>query len=220
MAATAVFFQIYIPTGTGGSASILPIRSLSLARAFRPASHRQGLAGLADSRMPGIWIAPLGGHSAVHPSRLGVVRLDRLGLHQQRARLAGAALLRRDRCADHPPGAAARLEFLLKTLAASGAAIALLDIGIAVAARLGIDLVRRPRRSQDFRVVAESNAFAFMLVLVLAALQSLCASHCGQRGTDGGGAGGSGSPARARASWRSPSLSPRHCCWAWRCGRC
>jgi O-antigen ligase len=61
------------------------------------------------------------------------------------------------------------LEFLLRTLAASGAAIALLEIGFTAAARMGFGLAGNLVEPRISGLSQNPNAFAFMLLLVLAA---------------------------------------------------
>src|SRR4029079_9599374 len=65
------------------------------------------------------------------------------------------------------------LELLLKTFVASGAAIALIDLACAVPARMGIVVVQGFVDPRTYRLSPDANAFAFMLVLVLAGVLAL-----------------------------------------------
>jgi hypothetical protein len=174
MAVTAVFFQIYIPSGNG-QISVNLADPLVILGAGLFALHHIG-KGWPAWRVPGtgIWIAAA---SAV--ILLSLVRgwvsfgwTDWAFINKGLGWLVllcygttGALITRRA----HERG----LEFLLKTFVASGAAIAVIDIACAVPARMGMVL---PPGFVDPRLSGLSqnpNAFAFMLVLVLAGVLAL-----------------------------------------------
>jgi O-antigen ligase len=170
MAATAVFFQIYIPTGSG-RISVNLADPVVILGASLLVLHHFG-KGWPAWRIPhlGIWIAAsstvillsvLHGWASFGWTDWAFVNKGLGWLMLLCYGATGALIVGRAQQRG--------LEFLLKTLATSGAAIALLEIGFTVAVRAGIDLSGAFVEPRISGLSQNPNAFAFMLVLVLSA---------------------------------------------------
>ena len=174
MAATAVFFQIYVPTGDGRISVNLadPIVVLG-GGMFLLYCFGKGWPAWRIPRL-GVWVAAasavillsmLRGWASFGWTDWAFVNKGLGWLVLLCYGATGALIIRRvqDR----------GWELLLKTLVASGAAIALVDIGLMVSARVGISMPVGLVEARLAGLSQNPNAFALMLVLVLAAAMLL-----------------------------------------------
>ncbi|MCX7311485.1 MAG: lysylphosphatidylglycerol synthase transmembrane domain-containing protein [Alphaproteobacteria bacterium] len=170
MAATAVFFQIYIPTGSGRISVNLADPVVVLGASLLALHHFGKAWPVWRIANVGAWVAAasavillstLNGWAVFGWTDWAFVNKGLGWLVPLCYGATGALIVGRARQNG--------LEFLLKTLATTGAAIALIEIALSAANRLGLGLAGG---LVEFRISAFSqnaNAFAFMLTLVLSA---------------------------------------------------
>ena len=170
MTATAVFFQIYIPTAEG-RISVNLADPIVLLGGCVFALHHLGkgwpvwrIAG-ANAWIAGgsavIVLALLHGWASFGWTDWAFVNKGIGWLILLCYGATGALIIRRAQLRG--------LDALLRTLAASGAAIALIEIGIIVLSRMGVDAANGLVEARVSGLSQNANAFAFMLLLVLAA---------------------------------------------------
>jgi hypothetical protein len=170
MAATAVFFQIYIPTGSGRisvnladpvvvlGASLLVLHHIGKGW---PAWRLPYLCAWVAASSAVILLSMLHGWASFGWTDWAFINKGLGWLMLLCYGATGALIIGRAQQRG--------LEFLLKTLATSGTAIALIEIGFTAAARAGIDLAGTLVEPRIAGLSQNPNAFAFMLLLVLSA---------------------------------------------------